>query len=314
MSIRINGLVQYTHDLNQQVFNYLIKQKDTLAPVPDKAFHTKILNGVIRTKSKVEKICGQHNASPADLPNPSFRAYQWVRFLSDPNWLDAHLCAYQDFINELRAAYDHRLLTPLPDKITLRVTHGTYLYRSRKNRTTHAIEIHEGFILAPQEVKKAIIQSSIKGTTSEKTRIIKKYTQHPDYKKVLSVLNENGQKNHHSSKGHFHDLEKIYKELNQAYFNGRLSQPRLVWSSRLAVRRLGSYDAESGTICISRRLDQPDIDRLLVAYVLYHEMLHQSLGIQVVNGRRHAHTTQFKNAEKSFTNYRQAQELIKKLK
>lgn len=314
MSIRINGLVQFTHDLNQQVFNHFIQQEHTSAPELDKPFHTRILNGVIHTKDRVEKICRQHNASPADLPNPSFRAYQWVRFLSDPLWLQAHLSAYRDFINELRTALNHRFLTPPPGKITLCITHGTHLYRSRKNRTTHAIEIHEGFILAPQEVKKAIIQSSITAATSEKTRIIKKYTQHPDYKKVLFVLNENGQKNLHSSKGHFHDLGEIYKELNQTYFNGRLSQPRLVWSSRLAIRRLGSYDAESGTISISRRLDQSDVDHLLVAYVLYHEMLHQSLGIQVVNGRRHAHTHQFKTAEKRFTHYRQAQELIKKLK
>jgi hypothetical protein len=46
---------------------------------------------------------------------------------------------------------------------------------------------------------------------------------------------------------------------------------------------------------------------------MYHEMLHKKIGLKEVNGRRYAHTQAFRNAEKKFAAYQQAEDFIKKM-
>ena len=83
----------------------------------------------------------------------------------------------------------------------------------------------------------------------------------------------------------YFDLKVLFIDINHEYFKGKLEQPRLMWSARRSKRRLGYYDPQSNTITISRRFDTEDTPRLLVEYILYHEMLHQHLGTREVNGR-----------------------------
>ena len=314
MSIRINGLVQSTHDLNQHIHDYFSQSVNNSPLQAGDPFFTRTHDQIAKTCHQVERICQKKGATPADLPNPSFRAYQWLHFLEQKRWLLAHLQAYQQFLGIMSDVKSHLFSFHQSQKMVLRITHSSYLYRSRKNDRMQQVDIHEGFILAPLTVKEAIVQSILKGSSHVINKQIKSYTHHPDYREIVAQLNATEEKNSISSKGLFHDLQDIYEELNKRYFQNQLQQPRLVWSAKNAFRRLGSYDAESGTITISRRLDQADVERLLVAYVLYHEMLHQHLGIRVVNGRRHAHTSHFKAAEKKYRHLEQAQVLIRKLK
>ena len=46
----------------------------------------------------------------------------------------------------------------------------------------------------------------------------------------------------------------------------------------------GYYDPHSNTITINRRFDTADTPRVLVEYVMYHEMLHQHLGVEANGG------------------------------
>ena len=314
MSIRINGLIRVTQELNERFFSFISQSSRDAAITSSHPKFIEFYDLINQTIDHVDRICTNRGATPADLPNPSFRAYQWLKFLHTKRWLLAHLHACNDFQKITLDFHHQSSITSVKKKTIIRIYCSGHLYRSRRQKHTYSIDIHEGFILAPADVKNAIIHLSHNGITSGNSERIKKYTQQDDYKKVIALLNDSGGANTLSGKGKTHHLVDIYNQINTSYFNGQLNRPRLVWSSKSSRRRLGSFDAESGTITISRILDRPNVSELLVAFVMYHEMLHQSQGIKVVNGRRHAHTPQFKQAEKKFKGLEQAQSMIKALK
>lgn len=108
------------------------------------------------------------------------------------------------------------------------------------------------------------------------------------------------------ARGKHYDLEKLFHQLNQQYFAGRLPRPALTWSQRRTRRTFGHYDAAHQTIVISRTLDDARVPELVVAYVLYHEMLHIKHGVTHVNGRRCVHTPAFQEDERRFAGYDEA--------
>lgn len=113
--------------------------------------------------------------------------------------------------------------------------------------------------------------------------------------------------------GEHFDLEEIFGELNRRYFDGRLSRPRLSWSRTPARASLGHYDAAHHTIVLSRILDRPQVSRTLVEYILYHEMLHVKYPVIHHAARRCFHSSLFREEEKRFPGYREAQRLLEML-
>ena len=110
--------------------------------------------------------------------------------------------------------------------------------------------------------------------------------------------------------GRYHDLRKIYDEVNEEYFGGGISCP-ITWatgSPRRSARKktLGSYSSHTGTIRINPILDRGRVPRFFVEFVVYHEMLHAAMGITEKNGRRSVHSREFRQREKSFRLYDRA--------
>lgn len=110
--------------------------------------------------------------------------------------------------------------------------------------------------------------------------------------------------------GQFHDLQNIFDTLNAKYFNGRINA-RITWGPRTKGRRrqsmrMGSYSLEEQLIRIHRSLDRAMVPRYFVEWVVYHEMLHQVHGVQIVNGRRCYHSPEFEQDEALFEEYEPA--------
>jgi hypothetical protein len=103
-----------------------------------------------------------------------------------------------------------------------------------------------------------------------------------------------------SPQGKVYDLEEIFAELNARYFAGRLERPQLSWSMRRTRRILGHHDHVHSTIIISRTLDSARIPRMVVEYVLYHEMLHVAHPPKTAAGRTVYHSRQFRTDERRF--------------
>lgn len=121
---------------------------------------------------------------------------------------------------------------------------------------------------------------------------------------------QRGRKLVSSARGHVYDLERMFRRLNQRYFDGELERPTLTWSQRRTRTILGHHDGAHDTIVISKTLDAADVPEWFVEYILYHEMLHIKHPARLINGRRYYHTKAFRAEEQRFPFYREAQQWL----
>jgi len=111
--------------------------------------------------------------------------------------------------------------------------------------------------------------------------------------------------------GEHHDLRAIYDELNAHYFDNKI-EAAITWGARTGRPRrrnsikMGSYSVEDRLIRIHRSLDRAFVPRFFVAWIVFHEMLHQVHDIRVKNGRREFHSKEFLADEARFEQYEQA--------
>ncbi len=119
-----------------------------------------------------------------------------------------------------------------------------------------------------------------------------------------------GRKMTTSAKGQCFDLEHIFGKLNLVYFQSTIPKPVLTWSARKTFRRLGHYDSTHQSITISRSLDDINVPKFVVEYVVYHEMLHIKHPTKHLNGRRYNHTPEFKQDEEKFMYFDEAEAWI----
>jgi len=111
--------------------------------------------------------------------------------------------------------------------------------------------------------------------------------------------------------GEHHDLREIYDELNARYFANKIDAA-ITWGQRTGRPRrrnsikMGSYSVEDRLIRIHRSLDRAFVPRFFLAWIVFHEMLHQVHDIRVKNGRREFHSKEFLADEAMYEHYDQA--------
>jgi hypothetical protein len=111
--------------------------------------------------------------------------------------------------------------------------------------------------------------------------------------------------------GEHHDLRSIYDELNARYFDNKIDAV-ITWGQRTGRPRrrnsikMGSYSVEERLIRIHRSLDREFVPRFFVAWIVFHEMLHQVHDIRVKNGRREFHSKEFLADEAMYEHYDEA--------
>ncbi len=117
-----------------------------------------------------------------------------------------------------------------------------------------------------------------------------------------------------SGPGRCYDLNEILAALSHRYFGGNsLLVPRILWSRGRSRKRLGYYRESVHTIVISRALDHPRIPRYVVEYVVYHEMLHARIPVQIRGSRRMVHTSEFKRQEAFFEHQEKAEAFLRNI-
>jgi hypothetical protein len=114
--------------------------------------------------------------------------------------------------------------------------------------------------------------------------------------------------------GRFHDLRSYVSSQNGRFFEGRF-RGRVGWSRapRRLVRRqirLGSWSQEHRLIRIHPALDSDAVPGWVVAYVVFHEMLHAELGVDTSSGRRRMHTKEFQRREEAHPDHARAEAWI----
>jgi len=107
--------------------------------------------------------------------------------------------------------------------------------------------------------------------------------------------------------GRFHELQSIFDSLNQTYFHGACDA-HITWGTASARRsrksiQLGSFVMEDRLIRIHPCLDQAFVPPSYVAWIVFHEMLHEVFGVERQNGRRSIHPPEFVAIEESYPDY-----------
>lgn len=115
-----------------------------------------------------------------------------------------------------------------------------------------------------------------------------------------------------SAKGEVYDLDGIFEKVNQIYFENSIPKPVLTWSARKTFRILGHHDAAHKTIVVSRSLDDRNVPKYVVEFVVFHEMLHIFHPTTHKNGRRYNHTPEFRRNERKFLYFTEAEDWIEK--
>lgn len=110
--------------------------------------------------------------------------------------------------------------------------------------------------------------------------------------------------------GRYYNLREIFNEINREYFDGAVKSA-ITWgrvSLRGMVRKrtLGSYSQVNDLIRINTVLDRRNVPQYFLAFVVYHEMLHSVMSVDLKGGRRIVHSKEFKQREKLFKDYERA--------
>jgi predicted metal-dependent hydrolase len=127
---------------------------------------------------------------------------------------------------------------------------------------------------------------------------------------LLLMRQRRARRMEHRPAGAHHDLEPLFERLNHHYFQSSLAHPRLGWSTRVWRTQLGCFDPALNQIVLNRQLDHEKVPEYVVAYVLFHEMLHVKHPIQFARCRRESHSAKFRNDEKGFTDYARAMRFL----
>lgn len=131
--------------------------------------------------------------------------------------------------------------------------------------------------------------------------------------RLNQVRQQRGRKLMTAAQGKCFNLVDLFEDLNMRFFYGLMARPELGWSLRSSRSTLGHYDPAHHAIILSRDLDKPQVPRLAVEYVLFHEMLHLRYPVKHKGTRRCVHTPEFKEAEKLFPDLIEAKRMLKEL-
>lgn len=263
----------------------------------------------------IAALCHEQDGTPADLPTQSRRGYQWMAFLADPENLAAHLTTLTEAYRTAKTGAAQKPLSLAQRKLPLHIEFyaTSHLYRSRIEADGITITANEGFIGAPHPVIKALIYTALRHPEKKHAAQVKAYGATDAFEEIVLSLEMMTADLSVNTQGQHYDLAAVFDRVNTAYFNRTLSPPRLTWNRTLTHRKFGHYQFNTDTVMLSLSLDAAAVPPYVVDFVMYHELLHKSLGVKLVNGRRYAHTAEFRDAEHRFVQYDKAKAFLSKL-
>ena len=315
--VRISGLVAISNDLHAAFVAAAQPEDD--APRSFSVDDAQIQPWLERVRDLVaetERLCAEQRGAPGDLPVRSRRVYQWMTFLSEPNNLVEHLNTLSRFLAAARQPRCGRRIPKARRRLDIEpaLVSASSLYRARPRAETLDITINEGFVGAPDDVIRALVCAVLLGDSQTEHRdVIRRYAESDAFAEVMEALELATVEATDQPEGRHHNLDEIFARVNAAYFDGALSRPRLTWNKTITHRKMGHYQIPTDTVLISITLDSPDVPAYVVESVMYHELLHKKLGVTVVNGRRYAHTSDFREAERRFARYEEAKAFLQQL-
>ena len=263
----------------------------------------------------VDAMAAKASTSPASLPTQSRRAYQWLKFLSERSNLQLHLLT---LVRALKSGDNLLRKHNIEYSLRFDLYQMGFLYRTRLEGDSIHIVASEGFAGAPRKVIDALMWAALGGhlgsarapataRAHQGRKDVQAYAETEDFAEVILALELSDATTEDTARGQHYDLAQVFARVNQEYFDSQLTTPRLTWNKTLTERKFGQYQPLDDTVMISLTLDEARIPAYVVDFVMYHELLHKQLGIELVGGRRYAHTPEFRAREREFRLYAETQ-------
>ena len=208
-----------------------------------------------------------------------------------------------------RARLLKRIRRALSTPADLVVTDNRRTMLSTKRRgEVLEVRLHHMFLDAPDEIIEELLSYLAEGDVRASRRIGEFIESNRDRIKARSrrrILLR--------TSGAHHDLHEIFEELSNSHFAGEdVSGVKLSWG-RLPPRRtrrrsirLGTYTHDSKLVRIHPALDQADVPRFFVAFVVFHELLHHVVPSRTNAGRMQHHPPEFRRRERQHPDYGRA--------
>lgn len=287
-------------------------------PVLDYAKTQNLANTLERTVRKIEQLCAQQDATPANLTSSSRQSYTWMKFITDERHLHLHLEVTRratHIATELlsdKGNLRKNFPPKAPETVVVEFTNIAPLYKIRSNSNGVFIQINVGFICASDEILATIIQVALLGKSPTRTQIIRSFSLSEQYSEVLLEMDLITEVSSERARGKFYDLEEVFDRVNHEYFAGQMVKPRLSWNRILTNRKFAHYEPGRDRVVVSLTLDDEKVPKFVVEFVMYHELLHKHHREKWVNGRLFVHTPEFRQDERKFKLYEKAEQWLRK--
>jgi hypothetical protein len=211
---------------------------------------------------------------------------------------------------QARQELEHRIAEHVPDaRRALAVTDNAYTMISvKREKGLFRLRLHYMFLGAEPEVVRAL-GHYVTRNDRDASRLLGRFID-INQRKIRRGCRPRPVTVTIETHGEIHDLQDIYDDLNSQYFNDKI-EARITWGQRSpdGKRRrrnsikMGSYSVEDRLIRIHPSLDRAFVPRQFVAWIVYHEMLHQKHDIPLVRGRRQFHTPEFMAEEATYEHF-----------
>ncbi len=211
-------------------------------------------------------------------------------------------------MHETAAQLADQLSLLLAERVRLTVTDNTSTMVSfRRTRGHVAFRVHQMFLDAPPAVINALADYASRGKRSAGSLIDDFVRANEDRVRRSRVERQLRSLDPY---GRVHDLQAIFDELNTRYFAGRIDAA-IGWGREAPDRRrrsikMGPYFHDARVVKIHPSLDREEVPEFFVAFVVFHEMLHQAEPPRIIGGRRVSHTPEFRRLERAYPDYDKA--------
>lgn len=173
----------------------------------------------------------------------------------------------------------------------------------RRGPRTLQLRLHHMFLEAPEQILQAVADYAWKGKREAGPMLDEYIRRQQERIRLERTLEENELE----PRGTFYDLQVLFDEINAAHFDNKI-RARIGWGRagprrRRKSIRLGVYDHQAREIRIHPALDRSDVPRFFVAFIVFHEMLHQLFPSPPGPGRKVHHPKAFRAREQAFPLY-----------
>jgi hypothetical protein len=267
-----------------------------------------IYDSIKESSSNIEEQIRAKNIKPEQLKSQSRQIRGWLAFFAQRENFDEYCAAihlakpiFYEVLPEARKRLGSVLIHFRPTKS---------IYRVRWYKNTTLVQLPTPMISFSKEVFR-LLAEQIFYKSRNKQKVLNAMLS-SSYQQILAELDMLSGVVEQTN-GIYHDLATSFDRVNNTYFQGTISRPRLVWSQTFTVRKFGHYDLTRDTVMVSKSLDNKEVPEYVTDFIMYHELLHKTLGVSWNNHRQAVHTPQFLKKERCFQHFQEAKAALKKL-